>query len=77
VLVYNPEKEVVQKCTLCAHRVDRGIEPFCVICCETEAILFGNLNDPASEVSRLVARGDVYTLKRECDTKPAIYYSPM
>jgi len=41
-----PEKNVVFKCTLCSHRIDEGDEPFCVKCCEAEAIFFGDLNDP-------------------------------
>jgi tetrathionate reductase subunit B len=76
VLVYDPGENLVRKCTLCVHRVDQGIEPFCVICCENEAILFGDLNDLESKVSKLIARGDVYTLKPESGTRPAIYYSP-
>jgi DMSO reductase iron-sulfur subunit len=75
--IYNPEKDLVQKCTFCVHRVDQGLEPFCVSCCETEALSFGDLNDPASKVSQLIAQRDVYTLKPESGAKPVIYYSPM
>jgi Fe-S-cluster-containing dehydrogenase component len=75
---YDEEKDVARKCSLCAHRIDQGLEPFCVICCESEALLFGDLNDPSSKVSQIIAqRKDSYTLKPEVGTKPAIYYSPM
>jgi tetrathionate reductase subunit B len=75
---YDAEKDVVRKCSLCAHRIDQGLEPFCVICCENEAILFGDLNDPKSKVSQAITqRKDIYNLYPEKGTKPAIYYSPM
>ena len=75
-LLYDSEREVVQKCTLCAHRVDQGLEPFCVICCETEAIFFGDFGDPTSRLSKLIAERGAVTLTPEAATKPAIYYCP-
>lgn len=51
-------KGCVESCTLCVHRVDRGIEPACVEACAAvghRAMLFGDLNDPASEISKRVA----------------------
>jgi molybdopterin-containing oxidoreductase family iron-sulfur binding subunit len=52
-------KGTVEACTLCVHRVDRGGAPACVEACAAaghEAILFGDLNDPASEIAKRVAR---------------------
>ena len=40
-IAFNAEKAVAEKCDLCVHRIDRGLDPFCVICCEGQAILFG------------------------------------
>jgi len=66
----------VEKCNLCAHRLDQGLEPFCVVCCEGQAMHFGDLNDPASRVARLIASRGAFTLMPEAGTDPAIYYCP-
>lgn len=76
VLIFDDEKEIVRKCTLCAHRVDEGVEPFCVTCCETEAIYFGDLKDTASLPSKVIGDRGAKPLKPEAGTKPAIYYCP-
>ena len=76
VITHNPDKDVVWKCTLCQHRIDQELEPFCVICCEDEAMFFGDINDPESEISRLIAKKDAHALKLEAGTKPAVYYCP-
>lgn len=44
-------KGTVESCTMCAHRVDRGQQPACAEACPNKAILFGNLNDPDSEIA--------------------------
>lgn len=75
-LVYDEGKNIVRKCTLCAHRVEEGLEPFCLVCCETEAMYFGDVNDPASAVAKLVAQRGTAVLKPEAGTKPAVYYCP-
>ena len=51
-------KGVVESCTLCVHRVDRGEIPACVEACAQEghqAIVFGNLNDPNSDIAQRIA----------------------
>jgi molybdopterin-containing oxidoreductase family iron-sulfur binding subunit len=49
-------KGTVESCTLCVHRVDRGDIPACAEACPEQAILFGNLNDPSSEIAQRLAR---------------------
>ena len=54
----NPEvprgKGCVESCTLCVHRVDRGLQPACSEACPSKAITFGNLNDPQSEIMQKI-----------------------
>ncbi len=76
-LTYDDQRDVIVKCTLCHHRIDKGLEPFCVVCCEDDAIFFGDLNDPESEVSRLISQRSAYILKPEAGTTPAVYYCPV
>jgi tetrathionate reductase subunit B len=70
----SPFKKIVQKCQWCHHRVDVGLAPACVNTCPTRAMIFGDLNDPRSEVSRLLATNPVQVLKPEKDTQPQVYY---
>ena len=73
---YNQEKNRVEKCNLCAHRIDQGLEPFCVICCEGEAIHFGDLNEPESRISLMLAAKKTFQLKPEEGTGPSVHYCP-
>lgn len=75
-IFYDREKNRVEKCNLCVHRIDQDLEPFCVICCEGQAIHFGDLNDPTSHVSLLVATKENFQLNSEAGTGPSIYYCP-
>lgn len=70
----DPAKHIAQKCTFCVHRVDEGVVPACVNTCQGKARIFGDLNDPASEVARLVAREAVQVLKPELGTEPRVFY---
>ena len=47
-------KGTVEACTFCVHRVDQGMQPACAEACPNKAILFGNLNDPESEIARKI-----------------------
>jgi len=65
---------VVDKCDLCVHRLDKGLVPSCVNTCPAGARVVGNLNDPDSEISRIMADQPVQTLAPELGTQPNVYY---
>ncbi len=70
----HPEKKIVGKCTFCEHRIDNGVVPSCVNTCQGKARIFGDLNDPAGDVAKLVARESVQVLKSELGTEPRVFY---
>ena len=70
-------KGTVESCTLCVHRVDRGGTPACVEACATaghEAMLFGDLNDPASEIARRVATYRTTQVRADLGCDPGVRY---
>lgn len=78
---FNPEaprgKGTVESCTLCVHRVDAGREPACVEACRAEgggAMVFGDLNDPDSEIARLVARHATSRIRADLGLDPGVRY---
>jgi Fe-S-cluster-containing dehydrogenase component len=70
----NPEDHSAEKCNFCAHRLDIGLEPACVSVCPTEAILVGDLNDPQSEVAKVIQREPVTVRRPEKETRPGVFY---
>jgi Fe-S-cluster-containing dehydrogenase component len=74
---WNPEKRIPQKCTLCAHMPDNGDKiTRCAECCPNEALLFGDLDDENSAISRRLAEqgARVEIFKPEFETRPLIAY---
>ncbi len=77
---------VVEKCTFCVHRIDRGIElgltpgkdsaatPACVNICPVNARVFGDHNDPESPVSIFLEENDTFLLHEEWGTAPKVHY---
>jgi Fe-S-cluster-containing dehydrogenase component len=80
---------VMEKCTFCIQRIKRAegeateekrpvadgeVQPACVQSCPAEAMVFGDLNDPESKVSRLAGSGRSTRLLEELGTKPKVFY---
>jgi Fe-S-cluster-containing dehydrogenase component len=75
VIYWNEEKQLPQKCTLCAHLLDDGWkEPRCVEACPTSALVFGDLDNPYSEVAKLTNSGKAEPLHPEYGLKEKVVY---
>jgi Fe-S-cluster-containing dehydrogenase component len=70
----NPDDHSAEKCNFCAHRLEVGLEPACVVVCPTEAILIGDLKDPESRVAKYVNRDVVAVRRPEKETLPKLFY---
>ncbi len=75
----NPEypartKGVVEKCSFCNERIDRGMLPACVESCKSKALIFGNINDPGSEVRKILKKRFAIRRKPSLGTGPQVYY---
>jgi len=73
-LYIDPETRTAAKCNFCAHRVETGLEPACVIVCPTQAIVAGDLDDASSPISGIVAAEKVIVRKPEKGTEPKLFY---
>jgi len=79
---------VVEKCSFCYQRIDRGLAlglvpgvdpdatPACVVACPVGARQFGDLNDPESNVSKTLRGRASYRLREDLGTSPHVYYLP-
>ena len=70
----DPETNTAAKCHFCAHRLDVGLEPACVVVCPEHAILAGDLNDPQAEISQRLATAQASVRKPEQGTGPKLFY---
>ncbi len=70
----NPETGAADKCDFCLHRVSKGVAPACVNTCQGRARIFGDVNDPQSEVARLIANNPVTVLRPGKGTEPMVFY---
>jgi len=64
----------VSKCTFCNHRVEKGLTTACASVCPTHSIYFGDLNNPRSEVAKLLKKRKYKALVPEAGTGPNVYY---
>ena len=86
VAIENVKPGTVAKCNFCKERVDKALNnggkpgvdryvtPACVNACPTKARIFGDIDDPESEVSTAIRIGRGYQLKSEAGTDPCVYY---
>jgi phenylacetyl-CoA:acceptor oxidoreductase subunit 1 len=77
---------VATKCTFCADRIDAGVAaglvpgrdpeatPVCVNSCISGALVFGDIEDPNSEVARLLAENNSFRMQEKAGTSPGFYY---
>ncbi|MBV8043746.1 tetrathionate reductase subunit TtrB [Pluralibacter sp.] len=72
----NHDTQTADKCTFCAHRLEAGLLPACVESCVGGARMIGDLKDPASTISRMLAQhhAEVKVLKPENNTQPQVFY---
>ncbi len=73
-LYIDPYSHTAAKCNYCAHRTEIGLEPACVIVCPERAIIAGDMNNPASEIARIIAHEPVRVRKPEQGTRPKVFY---
>jgi len=74
-IFWNTEKNIAQKCTFCAHLLDDGWKiPRCVEACPVDALVFGDLNDENSAVSKKSAVNETEFLHPEFGLKPSVAY---
>lgn len=64
----------IDKCTFCLHRVIKGKQPACVENCPTKALIFGDLNQPTSDVSKLLRLRKHKVNKPESGAKPNVFF---
>jgi tetrathionate reductase subunit B len=72
----NHDTGKADKCTFCSHRLEAGLLPACVETCVGGARIFGDINDPGSDISKQLkaANGKVQVLKPEAKTSPRVFY---
>ena len=73
-LYIDPDTNTAAKCNFCAHRLEVGLEPACVIVCPEQAIIAGDLDNASSQIARLVHREPAEVRKPEQGTGPNVYY---
>ena len=73
-LFIDPNTHTAEKCNFCANRLENDLLPSCVIVCPTECRIFGDLDDPESEVARIAQREAITVRKPEKGTGPRVIY---
>jgi Fe-S-cluster-containing dehydrogenase component len=71
----NTSKMIPQKCTFCAHLIDKSMLPRCVEACPLNVLTFGDLDDPNSELSKKVVALKAKPINQKYQTGPNVYYT--
>lgn len=74
-LYLREDKGVIDKCTFCVENIDEGLPLECVKACPADAMFFGDLDNPESQISKLIKKWDARPLQPELGTKPSVYYT--
>ena len=73
----HPEKHTADKCTLCIHRLEKGMQPACFEICPTEARIYGDLNDPQSKINSFLKNHTCMVIKPHLNTGSKLFYSSL
>jgi len=73
-LFIDPNTRTAEKCNFCANRVENQLQPACVSVCPTECRIFGDMDDPSSQVAQIVQREAFMVRKPEKGTGPKVFY---
>lgn len=73
-LYIDPDSNTAAKCNFCAHRIEKNLEPACVIVCPTQAILAGDMDDSSSKTGAVIASRNTSVRKPEKGTLPKLHY---
>lgn len=67
-------KGIMEKCTFCVHRVEKGLRPACVDTCPTDALIFGDADNPDTPISAYLKEKSTWRLLEDAGTKPRVHY---
>ncbi|HCT30314.1 MAG TPA: 4Fe-4S ferredoxin [Bacteroidales bacterium] len=73
----NPETGTADKCTLCFHRLDKGLQPACFEICPTQARIYGDLNDPQSNINYFLKNHNCMVIKPNLNTGSKLFYNAL
>ncbi|MFY9314440.1 MAG: 4Fe-4S dicluster domain-containing protein [Burkholderiales bacterium] len=65
---------IVEKCTFCYHRTSNGLQPACVEVCPAKARIFGDQDDPNSEIAKVLKAEKSFRLQEDKGTRPNVHY---
>jgi Fe-S-cluster-containing dehydrogenase component len=73
----HPVKKVASKCTLCYHRITKGLDPVCMEVCPTGARMYGNLRDKSSKIVQYLREHTTQVLRPNLNTGSKLYYNAL